>query len=59
MVSLHFILWNLGHGEMGLMVNRVYYFSYCEAGFRAGVLGDHLVVARRRPNAAEGEGVPF
>ena len=48
-----------GEEEMKLMLDRIYYFSYCEAGFRAGVLGDHVVVARRRPNASEGEGVPF
>jgi hypothetical protein len=45
--------------EMKLTTDRIYYFSYCEAGFSAGVLGDHVVVARRRPNASEGEGVPF
>ncbi|KAF2263054.1 cyclopropane-fatty-acyl-phospholipid synthase [Lojkania enalia] len=26
-----------------------YYFKYCEVGFRAGVLGDHVVSAVRRP----------
>ncbi|KAA8573408.1 hypothetical protein EYC84_004994 [Monilinia fructicola] len=25
----------------------IYYFSYCEAGFRAGILGDHVITARR------------
>lgn len=48
-----------GEEEMKLTIDRIYYFSYCEAGFRAGVLGDHVVVARRRPNFSEGEGVPF
>ncbi|KAF2186649.1 cyclopropane-fatty-acyl-phospholipid synthase [Zopfia rhizophila CBS 207.26] len=26
-----------------------YYFLYCEAGFRAGILGDHVISAVRRP----------
>ncbi|ESZ90408.1 hypothetical protein SBOR_9196 [Sclerotinia borealis F-4128] len=25
----------------------IYYFSYCEAGFQAGILGDHVIMARR------------
>jgi len=34
------------------------YFSYWEAGFRAGVLGDHVIVTRKRPSGEEGKGVP-
>ena len=37
----------------------IYYFSYCEAGFRAAILGDHVVTARRRPCIEETEGVPL
>ncbi|KAH8746134.1 Mycolic acid cyclopropane synthase [Hyaloscypha sp. PMI_1271] len=37
----------------------IYYFSYCEAAFRAGVIGDNVVVARRRPSADEAKGVLF
>lgn len=36
----------------------VYYFSYCDARLRAGVLGDHVIVARKRPSGEEGEGMP-
>jgi cyclopropane-fatty-acyl-phospholipid synthase len=37
----------------------VWYFSYCEAGFREGILGDSVVVARRRPSEEERAGVPL
>jgi cyclopropane-fatty-acyl-phospholipid synthase len=40
-----------------------YYFSYCEAGFAAGLLGDHQIVlkrteGRRLPAGASGERTP-
>lgn len=37
----------------------IYYFSYCEAAFRAGVIGDQVVVARRRPSLEEADGIPL
>ncbi|KAF2140654.1 uncharacterized protein K452DRAFT_273368 [Aplosporella prunicola CBS 121167] len=27
----------------------IYYFTYCEAGFRTNILGDHVITAVRRP----------
>jgi cyclopropane-fatty-acyl-phospholipid synthase len=47
--------------KMGVEAFRrrwVYYFSYCDARLRAGVLGDHVIVARKRPSGEEGEGMP-
>lgn len=36
-----------------------YYFSYCETGFLAGILGDHMVTVRRRSGVEERQGVPL
>jgi cyclopropane-fatty-acyl-phospholipid synthase len=35
-----------------------YYFKYCEAGFREGVLGDVIVTVSREGNRVMGEDVP-
>ncbi|KAJ9136652.1 cyclopropane-fatty-acyl-phospholipid synthase protein [Pleurostoma richardsiae] len=37
----------------------VYYFTYCEAGFRSGILTDHIVTAVRKPETAASLGVPI
>ncbi|KUJ23259.1 cyclopropane-fatty-acyl-phospholipid synthase [Mollisia scopiformis] len=37
----------------------IYYFSYCEAAFRSGVIGDQVIVARRRPAPEEADGIPM
>ncbi|TAQ87489.1 hypothetical protein B7494_g4190 [Chlorociboria aeruginascens] len=37
----------------------LYYFSSCEAAFRVGMLGDHVVVATRRPRVDEQLDVPL
>ncbi|PQE16424.1 cyclopropane-fatty-acyl-phospholipid synthase protein [Rutstroemia sp. NJR-2017a BVV2] len=37
----------------------IHYFSYCEAGFRAGILGDHVITARRPQVLTEGGIVPL
>ncbi|KAL4893083.1 Mycolic acid cyclopropane synthase [Aspergillus ambiguus] len=43
------------HHEMEALKRRwIYYFSYCQAGFYEGILGDVMLVASRRPASASG-----
>ncbi|KAH8649034.1 Mycolic acid cyclopropane synthetase-domain-containing protein [Xylariales sp. PMI_506] len=37
----------------------IYYFTYCEAGFRSGILTDHIIKAVRRPVDSSSFGTPL
>ncbi|TGO88882.1 hypothetical protein BPOR_0136g00060 [Botrytis porri] len=59
------LLYMKGRGDMTLLDLETFqrrwigYFSYCEAGFRAGILGNHVITAKRAQVLSPGGIVPL